>query len=107
MVNLHFLIASHQFVHRYIVLYLKVSWFNKKSDQLSHPLSSSVCRQVYISEIAGPDIRGCLSAVLKVFGHVGVLISFALGAYLDWRQLAFVVAGAPLMLLVSLHVISL
>ncbi|XP_046662007.1 facilitated trehalose transporter Tret1-like isoform X1 [Homalodisca vitripennis] len=58
--------------------------------------------QVYISEIAGPDIRGCLSAVLKIFGHIGVLISFAVGAYLDWRQLAFVVAGAPLMLLMSI-----
>jgi hypothetical protein len=57
--------------------------------------------QVYISEIAGPDIRGCLSAVLKIFGHIGVLISFAIGAYLDWRQLAFVIAGAPLMLLVN------
>lgn len=54
--------------------------------------------QVYISEISVPDIRGCLSAVLKVVGHIGMLISFAVGAYLDWRQLAMVVAIAPIML---------
>ncbi|RZF35045.1 hypothetical protein LSTR_LSTR009637 [Laodelphax striatellus] len=56
--------------------------------------------QVYISEIAVPDIRGCLSAVLKVSSQIGVLVSFAAGAYLDWRQLALVIASAPLMLLV-------
>ncbi|XP_068083495.1 facilitated trehalose transporter Tret1-like [Anabrus simplex] len=54
--------------------------------------------QVYISEISVPDIRGCLSAVLKIVGHIGTLISFAVGAYLDWRQLAMVVAVAPIML---------
>ncbi|XP_073994477.1 facilitated trehalose transporter Tret1-like [Rhodnius prolixus] len=57
--------------------------------------------QVYISEIAVPDIRGCLSAVLKIFGHVGVLISFAVGAYLDWRELAMVIGCAPLVLFIS------
>ncbi|KAJ9580108.1 hypothetical protein L9F63_004250, partial [Diploptera punctata] len=57
-----------------------------------------VVTQVYISEIAVPDIRGCLSAVLKIVGHIGMLISFAVGAYLDWRQLAMVVAIAPIML---------
>lgn len=51
--------------------------------------------QVYVSEIAAADVRGCLSAVLKVVGQVGVLISFMVGAYLDWRQLALVVAAAP------------
>ncbi|XP_075214931.1 facilitated trehalose transporter Tret1-like isoform X2 [Lycorma delicatula] len=57
--------------------------------------------QVYISEIAVPDIRGCLSAILKILSHVGMLVSFAVGAYLDWRQLALVIAGAPMMLLIS------
>ncbi|PNF25221.1 hypothetical protein B7P43_G13877 [Cryptotermes secundus] len=57
-----------------------------------------VVTQVYISEISVPDIRGCLSAVLKIVGQIGMLISFAVGAYLDWRQLAMVVAIAPIML---------
>lgn len=34
-------------------------------------------------------------------GHLGILISFTLGAYLDWRQLAMLVAVAPIMLFVT------
>lgn len=56
---------------------------------------------MYISEISLPDIRGCLSAVLKVVGYVGTLLSCAAGAYLDWRQLALLVAVAPLLLFVT------
>ncbi|CAH2058418.1 unnamed protein product, partial [Iphiclides podalirius] len=54
--------------------------------------------QVYISEISVPDIRGCLSAVLKIVGHLGVLFSFTIGAYLDWQQLALFISAAPLLL---------
>uniref|UniRef100_A0A8D8RC64 Facilitated trehalose transporter Tret1 n=2 Tax=Cacopsylla melanoneura TaxID=428564 RepID=A0A8D8RC64_9HEMI len=51
--------------------------------------------QVYIVEISEPEIRGRLSAVLKIVNQTGVLLSFAVGAVLNWRQLAFVVALAP------------
>lgn len=34
-------------------------------------------------------------------GHLGILISFSLGAYLDWRQLAMLVSVAPMMLFVT------
>lgn len=54
--------------------------------------------QVYVSEISVPDIRGCLSAVLKIVGHLGVLFSFTIGAYLDWQQLALCISAAPLLL---------
>lgn len=54
--------------------------------------------QVYISEISAPDIRGGLSAVLKIVGHTGTLVSFAFGAYLNWRELALLVSAAPIML---------
>jgi len=57
--------------------------------------------QVYVSEIAGPDVRGCLSGLLKVVGHAGVLLSFIGGAYLDFRQLALVVAAAPVALFIG------
>ncbi|XP_008546660.1 facilitated trehalose transporter Tret1-2 homolog isoform X1 [Microplitis demolitor] len=57
--------------------------------------------QVYISEISMPAIRGCLSAMLKVVGHVGVLFSYIAGSYLNWRQCAVVVAIAPTMLFVG------
>ncbi|XP_065092104.1 facilitated trehalose transporter Tret1-2 homolog [Ochlerotatus camptorhynchus] len=61
----------------------------------------STVTQVYISEISSPDIRGFLSAIQKIAGHLGVLISYALGAYLDWRQLAMLVSAAPIMLFIS------
>lgn len=51
--------------------------------------------QVYVSEISAPSVRGGLSALLKVAGHVGVLVAFAAGAVLDWRQLAGLIAFAP------------
>lgn len=54
--------------------------------------------QVYISEISLPGIRGCLSAMLKVLGQVGVLLSYIAGSYLNWRQSALLVAIAPSML---------
>ncbi|XP_055642955.1 facilitated trehalose transporter Tret1-2 homolog isoform X2 [Toxorhynchites rutilus septentrionalis] len=61
----------------------------------------STVTQVYISEISSPDIRGFLSAIQKISGHLGMLISYMLGAYLDWRQLAMLVAMAPIMLFIS------
>lgn len=61
----------------------------------------SMVTQVYVSEIASPDIRGFLSAIQKVAGHVGFLLSFSLGAYLDWRQLAMLVAVAPILLFLT------
>ncbi|KAK9891113.1 hypothetical protein WA026_013432 [Henosepilachna vigintioctopunctata] len=51
--------------------------------------------QVYVSEIATPSIRGGLSALLKIAGHAGVLVAFAAGAFLDWRQLAGLISLAP------------
>jgi len=59
--------------------------------------------QVYISEISSPSLRGRLSASLKIFSHLGLLSSFLMGAWLDWRQLALVCAAAPLMLLVTVQ----
>ncbi|XP_063701757.1 facilitated trehalose transporter Tret1-like [Culicoides brevitarsis] len=61
----------------------------------------SSCVQVYISEIASPEIRGFLSAVQKMAQHVGVLIAYLLGSVLDWRQLALFVSVAPMMLFVT------
>lgn len=56
---------------------------------------------MYISEIASPDIRGFLSAIQKIAGYMGVLISYTLGAYLDWRQLAMLISLAPLLLFIT------
>lgn len=61
----------------------------------------NLCTQVYISEISSPDIRGFLSAIQKVSGHLGMLISYMLGAWLDWKQLAMFVSVAPMMLFIT------
>lgn len=58
--------------------------------------------QVYVSEIAAPTVRGGLSAMLKISGHVGVLVTFAAGAFLDWRQLAGLISLAPAAMCVAL-----
>lgn len=73
----------------------------RASKSTNHNSPSLAPRQVYISEISSPDIRGFLSAIQKVSGHLGVLISYLLGAYLDWRQLAMLVSVAPMMLFVT------
>jgi hypothetical protein len=75
-------------------------WMARVSRQLALT-SGGALLQVYISEISSPDIRGFLSAIQKVSGHFGMLISYMLGAILDWRQLAMLVAVAPLMLFVT------
>ena len=59
--------------------------------------------QVYISEISCAHLRGRLSSCLKIFSHAGLLTSYLLGAWLDWRQLALVCGAAPLMLLVTVQ----
>ena len=59
--------------------------------------------QVYISEISSAHLRGRLSSCLKIFSHAGLLTSYLLGAWLDWRQLALVCGAAPLMLLVTVQ----
>lgn len=51
--------------------------------------------QVYVSEIAASSVRGGLSALLKIAGNIGVLVAFTAGAFLDWRQLAGLIALAP------------
>lgn len=56
---------------------------------------------MYVSEISVPAIRGGLSALLKIAGHIGVLVSFAAGAWLNWRQLAALVATGPVALCVA------
>ncbi|MPC36843.1 facilitated trehalose transporter Tret1-like [Portunus trituberculatus] len=65
----------------------------------------SLVTPVYISEIAHPEIRGCLCSVAKLTTNVGMLMSFLLGVYLDWRQLAMVASIAPALLFLALMLI--
>ena len=65
----------------------------------------SLVTPVYISEIAHPDIRGCLCSVAKLAAHVGMLLSFMIGGYVDWRQLAMVASIVPAVLFVAVWAI--
>lgn len=81
-----------------------IFWKRRKergSEISEEPIINSRLFQVYISEIASPDIRGFLSAIQKIAGYMGVLISYSLGAYLDWRQLAMLISLAPLLLFIT------
>lgn len=57
--------------------------------------------QVYLSEISHPAVRASLCSGAKVFQQAGLLAAYGMGAVFDWRQLAMVCAGAPLMLLIT------
>ncbi|QQP36954.1 Uncharacterized protein FKW44_022209, partial [Caligus rogercresseyi] len=56
---------------------------------------------VYISEIAHPSIRASLCSSSKVFSQVGLLTSFALGAWFNWRQLAVICAIGPILAFIA------
>ncbi|XP_042241179.1 facilitated trehalose transporter Tret1-2 homolog [Homarus americanus] len=61
----------------------------------------AVVTPVYISEIAHPEIRGCLCALAKMSSNIGMLLSYLLGAFLNWRELATVTAVAPVCLFLA------
>jgi len=48
---------------------------------------------VYIVEIATTDMRGFLGCFVQFLGSIGVLITFCIGAVLNWWQLALVHLG--------------
>lgn len=54
-----------------------------------------------MSEIAQPEVRGSLSAILKTSAHLGTLFSFTIGSVLDWRSLASASALAPMLLFLT------
>ena len=43
---------------------------------------------IYIVEIATTDMRGQLGCFLQFMGGIGVLLTFILGAWCNWWQLA-------------------
>jgi len=84
-----------------IVLLVTYQSFRLNIRRAHSAVSGLQVSHVYISEIASPEIRGGLCAVAKMTSHIGLLVSFSLGAYLDWRRLAMVATAAPLALLIA------
>jgi len=57
---------------------------------------------VYIVEIATTDMRGFLGCFVQFLGSVGVLLTFCIGAVLNWWQLALVHLGMVLPFVVAM-----
>ena len=50
--------------------------------------SDLVVSTAYVAEISKRDVRGALGFLVQLMGALGVLYTFALGCFLDWKWLA-------------------
>lgn len=60
---------------------------------------------VYIVEIATTDMRGFLGCFLQFLGSLGVLLTFVIGTYVNWWQLALAHLGMVIPFLLAMWVI--
>ncbi|XP_041989033.1 facilitated trehalose transporter Tret1-like [Aricia agestis] len=56
-----------------------------------------LCVPIYVKEISQDDIRGSLAVLLPVVQYIGVIIMYALGAYLDYYYVVYSVIGVPVL----------
>jgi MFS family permease len=63
---------------------------------------ASVAVNIYVAEVAPPELRGALGAAFQVAVTVGILATYALGVGLHWRALALCGAAPCALLLLSL-----
>merc|ERR1719266_1142097 len=61
---------------------------------------------VYVAEIAQPQYRGVLSAITMPALATGTLLSYCLGAIIDWHFVAIIAAAIPMILIPGLLLIS-
>ena len=62
--------------------------------------------KVYVAEIAQPQYRGVLSAITMPALATGTLLSYCLGAIIDWHFVAIIAAAIPMILIPGLLLIS-
>lgn len=55
---------------------------------------------MYIGEIAEASIRGALGSFFQMFLCVGILLTYFLGALVDWRTLSIMLGVIPIVFLV-------
>lgn len=60
-----------------------------------------VTGSMYIGEFAETEIRGVLGSYFQLFLCVGILISFVLGAFLDYVQLSLTLAVIPIIFVIT------
>ena len=58
--------------------------------------------KVYVAEIAQPQYRGVLSAITMPALATGTLLSYCLGAIIDWHFVAIIAAAIPIILIPGL-----
>ncbi|XP_055538358.1 facilitated trehalose transporter Tret1-2 homolog [Wyeomyia smithii] len=57
--------------------------------------------QIYVSECSDPKIRGVIGSLPALSMSVGILVTYILGKYIEWRMLAWVCCGAACFLFVA------
>ncbi|XP_053685630.1 facilitated trehalose transporter Tret1-2 homolog [Sabethes cyaneus] len=57
--------------------------------------------QIYVSECSDPKIRGVIGSLPALSMSVGILVTYILGKYIEWRLLAWVCCGAACFLFIA------
>lgn len=57
--------------------------------------------QIYVSECSDPKIRGVIGSLPSLSMSVGILVTYILGKYVEWRILAWVCCGIACFLFVA------
>ncbi|KAL6266492.1 hypothetical protein P5V15_003341 [Pogonomyrmex californicus] len=65
----------------------------------------SLALPVYLGETIQAEVRGTLGLMPTVFGNTGILLCFAAGMYLDWRNLAMLGVCLPLPFMALMFII--
>lgn len=55
----------------------------------------SLAFPVYLGETLQPEVRGAFGLMPTAFGNIGILLSFLVGSYLNWSNLAFLGSALP------------
>ncbi|XP_031847113.1 trehalose transporter 1 isoform X2 [Nomia melanderi] len=66
---------------------------------------ASLSLPVYLGETIQPEVRGTLGLLPTAFGNTGILLCFAAGMYLNWRNLALLGACLPIPFMILMFTI--
>ena len=67
--------------------------------------SFSMLAPGFISEICQVEIRGSLASFMQVMTMLGLLFTYTIGTFLDWRLLSLVCSAVPIICVLCLAVI--
>lgn len=67
--------------------------------------SFSMLAPGFISEICQVEIRGSLASIMQVMTMLGLLFTYTIGTFLDWRMLSLVCSCVPVICVICLSMI--